>query len=326
MKKTALITGITGQDGSYLAELLLAKGYTVHGLVRKHTLDEPSKLENISKIKENVRLHEVNLEHSLTLQKLVKTIQPDECYHFAAPSFVSYSLDDEFLNFSNGFQFTHSLFAALREAAPQCRAFLAGSSEMFGSANTSPQNEQTQFRPRSLYGISKLSSYHLVRNYRELQKMFVAVGILYNHESPRRGHNFVTRKITFSAARIKLGLQDKLALGNLEADRDWGYAPEYVEAMWRMLQVDEPTDFVLSTGKTHTVREFVKSAFDAVGLDYSKYVVQDERFFRPSEQIKLVGDASKAKKLLGWEAKTPLANIVHEMVQSDLKKLSGDSR
>jgi len=323
VKKKALITGITGQDGSYLAELLLREGYEVHGIVRKNTLDAPGKLANLENIKAQLNLHETGMDNILTLEKLLKSIQVGECYHLAAPSFVSYSLDDEFQNFSSGFQCTHTLFSALKETSPKCKAYFAGSSEMFGNAIESPQDEETPYRPRSLYGISKLASYHLVRNYREKQNLFVSVGILFNHESPRRGHEFVTRKISFSVAGIKKGLQDKLALGNLYAKRDWGYAPEYAEAMWKMLQVDQPDDFVIATGTTHTVREFVEAAFSSVQLDYREFVTTDPRYFRPSEQVSLIGDPSKAKRVLGWSAKKPFQEMINEMVQNDLAHLSG---
>lgn len=323
MKKKALITGITGQDGSYLAEILLREGYEVHGIVRKNSIDGPGKLANLTKVKDKINLHEMNMDNILILEKLLKSINVDECYHLAAPSFVSYSLDDEFNNFSSGFQCTHTLFSALKEAAPKCKAYFAGSSEMFGNAAESPQSEETPYRPRSLYGISKLASYHLARNYREKQNLFVSVGILYNHESPRRGHEFVTRKISFSVARIKKGLQDKLSLGNLDAVRDWGYAPEYAEAMWKMLQVNKPDDYVIATGKPHTVREFVDTAFSSVGLNYREYVTTDPRFFRPSEQINLIGNPAKAKNALGWSAQKPFKEMVEEMVQNDLKNLSG---
>ncbi|MGB5632730.1 MAG: GDP-mannose 4,6-dehydratase, partial [Waterburya sp.] len=265
--KKALLTGITGQDGSYLAEFLLAKGYEVHGIVRRTSIEDAAhKLSNLKEILNKIVLHTASLDNHLSLYKVINQVQPDECYHLAASSFVSYSFDDEFSILSSNFSGTHYLLASIKEIMPVCRFYFAGSSEMFGSASNSPQNELTPFNPRSIYGISKLSSHHLVRNYREQYDLFACTGILYNHESPRRDFKFVTRKITSSVAKIKLGLQDKLYLGNLDAVRDWGYAPDYVYSMWLMLQQDTPRDYVVASGINHSVREFVKYAFDCVGL------------------------------------------------------------
>lgn len=317
--KTALITGITGQDGSYLAEMLLNKGYAVHGMVRRSVIDDPERgMRNLRSIQDRITLHPAALDNHLALHRVIDQVRPDECYHLAAPSFVSYSLDDELAAFNSGFSSTHALLAGLKEVSPQCRFYFAGTSEMFGTASVSPQNERTAFNPRSIYGIAKLSSYHLMRNYREKYGIFACAGILYNHESPRRGIEFVTRKITAGAAKIKLGLESKLVLGNLDAQRDWGYAPEYVEAMWKMLQRETADDYVVATGITHSVREFVESAFECVGLDYREYVGFDERYFRPSDEHPLVGDAAKARKQLDWAPQKGLKEIVKEMVAGDL--------
>jgi GDPmannose 4,6-dehydratase len=322
-KKVALITGISGQDGSYLADLLLSKGYEVHGLVRSASWDTATaKLTHLQHIRDRVTLHVGGIENHLFLYKLIRQLQPDELYHLAASSFVSYSFDDEFSILNTNFTGTHHLLAVLKECAPKCRFYFAGSSEMFGDAESAPQDEKTPFNPRSVYGIAKLASYHLVRNYRDKYGLFTSTGILYNHESPRRGTQFVTRKITSTAAKIKLGMETKLALGNLDALRDWGYAPDYVQAMWLMLQQDQCEDYVIATGKTHSVRQFVEYAFECVGLDYRKYVETDPRFFRPSEATPLVGNSAKARTKLKWTSNRDLQSIIREMVESDLALLS----
>lgn len=318
--KRALITGITGQDGSYLAELLLAKNYDVHGIVRRTALeDESHRMRNLSAIRDKLTLHTASLDNHLSLYKVIHTVRPDELYHLAASSFVSYSFDDEFSTVVNNFNATHYLVASLKEIVPNCRLYFAGSSEMFGHAAVSPQSETTSFHPRSVYGIAKLSSHHLVDNYRERFGLFACTGILYNHESPRRGYEFVTRKITSAAARIKRGMQDKLHLGNLDALRDWGYAPEYVQAMWLMLQQASPDDYVIATGLLHSVREFAQYAFECVDLDYEDFVVVDKNLFRESEKIPLCGDSSKAHAKLGWKAGKGLRTIINEMVEYDLE-------
>src|SRR5205809_4978367 len=267
-KKCALITGITGQDGSYLAEFLLAKGYDVHGIVRRVALHDPEhRLSRILGIRNQIQLHAASMESYASLHQVVESVRPSECYHLAAQSFVSYSFDDEFSTLNTNINGTHYLLAALKNLAPKCRFYFAGSSEMFGKAEEVPQRETTKFHPRSSYGISKVAGYELTRNYREAYGMHASCGILFNHESPRRGFEFVTRKITSHVAKIKLGLAKDLKLGNLDAYRDWGHAQEYVRAMWLMLQQDEPDDFVIATGKTHSVREFLEMAFGHVGLD-----------------------------------------------------------
>lgn len=317
--KKALITGIAGQDGSYLAELLLSKGYEVHGIVRRIAIeDSEHKLKNISHLLDRIHLHVASLDNVLSLIKVVRTIEPTECYHLAASSFVSYSFEDEISILNNNVNNTHYLLAALREFAPDCRIYFAGSSELFGSVVAAPQDETTPFNPRSIYGISKMASYHLVKNYREQYGLFSCAGILYNHESPRRGYEFVTRKIVSSAVKIKLGLQKTVALGNLDAHRDWGYAPDYVQAMWLMLQADTPDDYVVATGETHSVREFVELVFTALGLAYQNHVQVDPQFFRPTEKVRLCGNPQKIQSVLGWKRTACLSEIIAEMVTAEL--------
>lgn len=264
----ALITGITGQDGSYLAEFLLEKGYEVHGIVRRVALEDPTRrLWRIRHISDKLELHAASMESFASLYRVVESICPDECYHLAAQSFVSYSFDDEFSTIQTNVSGTHYILSAIKDNAPDCRFYFAASSEMFGKADETPQNEKTRFYPRSPYGISKVAGFHLTRNYREAYGLHACNGILFNHESERRGFEYVTRKITSTVAKIKLGLSNELRLGNLDAKRDWGYSPDYVEAMWIMLQQNEPDDYVIATGESHSVREFAASAFDCAGLD-----------------------------------------------------------
>jgi GDPmannose 4,6-dehydratase len=322
--KRALITGITGQDGSYLAELLLAKGYEVHGIVRRVALEDAAhRTARIAHLLDKLVLHAGSLESFPSLYQIISKIQPDECYHLAAQSFVSYSFDDEFSTLNTNINGTHFVLAALKELAPQCRFYFAGSSEMFGKVAETPQRETTRFHPRSAYGISKVAGFDLTRNYREAYGMHASNGILFNHESPRRGFEFVTRKITSAVARIKAGQQDKLALGNLEAKRDWGHAREYVEAMWLMLQQDQPDDYVVATGETHSVREFCEIAFSNVGLDYRDWVVADPRFYRPAEVDLLVGEPLKSRQRLGWTHRVSFRQLVEEMVNGDCAALDG---
>jgi len=319
--KRALITGITGQDGSYLAELLVSKGYEVHGVVRRVALEDPAhRLSRLEAVWDKLTLHAASLESFASLFKVVSEVDPDECYHFAAQSFVSYSFEDEFSTFNANVNGTHYLLAVLRQVCPRCRFYFAGSSEMFGKAKEAPQTEETPFHPRSAYGISKVCGYELTRNYREAYNLFAVSGILFNHESPRRGYEFVTRKITSGVARIAAGQAKELRLGNLDARRDWGHAREYVEAVWLMLQQGHPDDFVVATGETHSVRQFCELAFSTVDLDYRDYVKADERFYRPAEVDLLVGDASKARRILGWEPKTTFRDLVKEMVLEDVRR------
>ncbi|MFH0984006.1 MAG: GDP-mannose 4,6-dehydratase [Candidatus Omnitrophota bacterium] len=319
--KKALITGITGQDGSYLSEFLLSKGYEVHGIVRRVALEDPThRTWRINHLKGKLKLHSASLESYASVFNVIEKIQPDECYHLAAQSFVSVSFEDEFSTMDTNINGTHSVLSALKQRAPKCRFYFAGSSEMFGVAPKSPQSEETPLFPRSSYGISKLAGFHLTRNYREAYNMFACSGILFNHESPRRGFEFVTRKITDAVARIKTGLEKELFLGNLDAKRDWGFAGDYVEAMWLMLQQEKPDDFVAATGETHTIREFLDLAFGRVGLDWNKYVKVDEQFYRPAEIYELKGDYAKARKILKWEPKVSFKELVYMMVDGDLER------
>ncbi len=319
MKKRALITGITGQDGSYLAEFLLQKGYEVHGAVRRVALEDPDhRLGRIKHILPEIVLHAASLESFPSVFKVFRDVGPDECYHLAAQSFVSYSFEDEFSTLNTNINGTHFVLSALKEVTPGCRFYFAGSSEMFGKVASTPQNEETPFHPRSAYGISKVAGYELTRNYRETYGLHASAGILYNHESPRRGHEFVTRRITSHVARIKKGLTKELRLGNLDARRDWGHARKYVQAMWMMLQRETPDDYVIATGVSHTVREFAERAFAHVGLDYRDHVAIDQQLFRPAEVETLQGDATKAKQRLGWSYDLTFDDLIREMVEADL--------
>jgi len=323
MAKRALITGITGQDGSYLAELLLDKGYEVHGLVRRVAFEAPQhRLFRLQGFKDRVTLHPGSLESYASIFALVERLHPDECYHLAAQSFVSYSFEDAFSTLDANIDGTLYLLSALKERSPQTRFYFAATSEMFGLVEESPQNERTRFHPRSPYGISKVAAYHLVQNFREAYGMFACGGILFNHESPRRGFEFVTRKISTAVARIHAGRETSLPLGNLEARRDCGFAGDYVRAMWLMLQKDTPDNYVIATNETHTVREFAEIAFSRVGLDYRNHVVVDERFYRPAEVELLRGDYSKAKAALGWEPTVRFQDLVHMMVDADVANLA----
>jgi len=322
--KSALITGITGQDGSYLAEHLLAEGYEVHGIVRRVALEDPARRSGrIAHLLDRLTIHAASLESYASLVHIFSRHRFDECYHLAAQSFVAESFADGFSTLNANINGTHYVLAALRELQPRCRFYFAGSSEMFGKVAEVPQRETTRFHPRSPYGISKVAGFDLTRNYREAYGMFCASGILFNHESERRGHEFVTRKITSTVARIKAGLADELRLGNLDARRDWGHAADYVRAMRLMLARDEPDDYVVASGETHSVREFCERAFSRAGLDWERYVRTDERFYRPAEVDLLVGDSSKARRELGWEPRHTFEQLVDEMVDADLRALSG---
>jgi len=274
MKQRALITGIGGQDGSYLAELLLEKGYSVHGMVRRVAFEDPEhRMGRIRHLLGRVQLHSASLESYASVFKLLSQVRPDECYHLAAQSFVSYSFEDEFSTLNTNINGTHYILSAIKEAAPQCRFYFAASSEMFGKVREVPQTELTPFHPRSAYGISKVAGFELTRNYREAYGLHASSGILYNHESPRRGFEFVTRKITSHVAKIKLGQAKELRLGNLEAQRDWGHSRDYVQAMWLMLQQPKPDDYVVATGATYSVRQFLEAAFGRAGVDWLRTVV-----------------------------------------------------
>ena len=323
--KRALITGITGQDGSYLAELLLQKGYEVHGIIRRASSINSSRIDHLDqdRHKRGVKLflHYGDLSDSVSLVKMLYDLKFDEVYHLGAQSHVRVSYDiPEYTADITGVG-TIRILEAIRETESNPRFYQASSSEMFGKVAEIPQRETTPFHPRSPYAVAKVFSYWATVNYREGYNMFACNGILFNHESPRRGETFVTRKITRALAHIKLGLQDKLYLGNLDAKRDWGYAPEFVEAMWMILQQDQPDDYVIATGETHSVKEFCEEAFAYVGLDWSRYVEIDKRYYRPAEVDLLIGDASKAKRVLGWEPKTRFKDLVKLMVDADLKTL-----
>jgi GDPmannose 4,6-dehydratase len=321
--KRALITGITGQDGSYLAELLLEKGYEVHGIIRRVAIEDPEhRLWRILHIKDRLHLHAASLESLPSIYRVFQTVKPDECYHLAAQSFVTYSFEDEFSTLNANINGTHHVLSALRDCAPTCRFYFAASSEMFGKVAEVPQTETTAFHPRSAYGISKVAGFHLTRNYREAYNIQASSGILYNHESPRRGFEFVTRKITSHAARIKLGLAKGLHLGNLDARRDWGHARDYVRAMWLMLQQETPHDYVIATGEQHSVREFAEVAFSHVSLNYQDYVTVDPQLLRPADVETLLGNSAFAGQRLGWSHRMSFSELVREMVEADLRFFS----
>ncbi len=325
MVKKALITGITGQDGSYLAELLLAKGCEVHGIIRRASTFNTGRLDTIyddpHSGQSRLFLHYGDLSDASALARLIGKIQPDEIYNLAAQSHVRVSFDSPEYTTDVTATGTVRLLEAIRETGIKPRFYQASSSEMFGKVAEVPQTETTRFYPRSPYGCAKVYSYWITVNYRESYELHASNGILFNHESPRRGETFVTRKITRAVAHILAGLQDKLYLGNLDAKRDWGYAKEYVEAMWLMLQQDEPDDYVIATNETHSIREFLDTAFGYVGLDWKKHVEIDPRYYRPAEVDVLIGDYSKAKRRLGWEPKTKFIDLVKLMVDADIKLL-----
>ena len=327
MKRRVLITGIDGQDGSYLAEFLLEKGYKVYGMARRVALEDPEHhLGRIKHILNKVILRPASLESYPSIFKLVQEIKPNECYHLAAQSFVSYSFEDALSTINTNINGTHFVLSAIKENAMRCKFYFAASSEMFGKVRETPQKESTPFHPRSPYGISKVAGFDLTRNYREAYGLFACNGILFNHESPRRGFEFVTRKITSTVAKIKLGLAHDLRLGNLDAKRDWGYSGDYIKAMWLMLQQKNPDDYVIATNETHSVKEFVELAFGFVGLDWKKYVRIDKAFYRPSEVHLLQGDYSKAKRILGWKPTVRFKDLVKMMVDADMERLSQKNR
>lgn len=328
MSKKALITGITGQDGSYLAEFLLKKGYEVHGMVRRVAIEnQRNHFSRINHLIDNdsITLHFATLENYPSLYEMLRKVKPDEIYHLAAQSFVSYSFEDEHSTMQTNIAGTHYLLSAAAQIVPQVKFYFAASSEMFGNVLETPQTEQTRFNPRSPYGVSKVAGFHLTSYYRTHPSinMRASSGILFNHESPRRGVEFVTRKISRTAAMIKHGLADKLELGNPDAKRDWGFAGDYVEAMWLMLQQGKADDFVISTGETHSVKEFANEAFKIAELDPEKYIVWNTTSnMRPSEVHLLIGDANKARKTLNWEPKVKFKELVQMMVEADLKTVS----
>jgi GDPmannose 4,6-dehydratase len=315
---TALITGITGQDGSYLAELLLSRGYRVCGMVRRASTEN---FERIEHLRGRIELHQGDLLDQTSITQMLEQVQPDEVYNLAAMSFVPTSWRQPVLTAEFTAVGVTRLLEAIRQACPRARFYQASSSEMFGKVVETPQRETTPFHPRSPYGVAKVYGHYITMNYRESYGLFACSGILFNHESPRRGLEFVTRKITYTLAQIKLGLASELRLGNLQAKRDWGFAGDYVRAMWLMLQQDEPGDYVVGTGETHSVEEFVEIAFDHVGLDWRKYVVVDEKFYRPAEVDLLLGDSTKARTQLGWQPQVGFEDLVRLMVDADVKLL-----
>ncbi len=323
MTKTALITGLTGQDGSYLAELLLEKGYDVHGMVRRTSTIN---FERIHHIQDDINIVQGDLLDEGALTELMKQVKPDEVYNLAAQSFVQTSWQQAVLTGETTALGATRILNAVKNTDPDIRFYQASSSEMFGKVQEVPQTEDTPFYPRSPYGVAKVYGHWITVNYRESYGLHASSGILFNHESPRRGLEFVTRKITNHVARIKLGLINEIRLGDLHPQRDWGYAKDYVEGMWRMLQQDEPDDYVLSTEETHSVQEFCEIAFGHVDLNWQDHVVQDERFMRPAEVDLLIGDASKAREKLGWEASTPFTELVTMMVDSDLDLVARQQR
>ncbi|HAO77873.1 MAG TPA: GDP-mannose 4,6-dehydratase [Verrucomicrobia subdivision 3 bacterium] len=325
MAKKALITGITGQDGSYLAELLLGKGYEVHGIVRRASTFNRSRLDDIYSDpqleKTRLFLHYGDLGESGSLSRLLARIQPDEIYNLGAQSHVRISFDTPEYTMDVTATGTLRLLEAIRESGLRPRFYQASSSEMYGKVQQVPQSEETPFHPRSPYAVAKVCAYWATVNYREAYGLHASNGILFNHESPRRGEGFVTRKITRAVAHIQAGLQDKLYLGNLDAKRDWGYAKEYVDVMWLMLQQEAPDDYVVATGETHSVREFLEASFGLAGLDWQKYVEYDPRYVRPSEVDLLIGDGRKVQRKLGWKPKTTFKDLVRLMVEADIALL-----
>ncbi len=321
MSKKALITGITGQDGSYLAELLLEQGYDVYGMVRRASVDKFERIDHLLKDKK-IKLVQGDLLDQYSLISLIKEIRPAEIYNLAAQSFVPTSWNQPVLTSEFTALGVTRVLESIRIVDPEIKFYQASSSEMFGKVREVPQSEDTPFYPRSPYGVAKAYGHYITVNYRESYNLFACSGILFNHESPRRGMEFVTRKVTDGAARIKLGLEKELRLGNLDARRDWGFAGDYVRAMWLMLQQDTPDDYVVATGKAYSVEQLVDAAFTAVDLDWKKFVVIDQKFVRPAEVDLLIGDPSKAKKVLGWEPKVTFEQMVEMMVREDLKRLS----
>jgi len=315
MAKIALITGISGQDGSYLAELLLKKKYIIYGILN------PKKKKisnNLKLIKKKIIFKNLDINNFKQIKNLIKKIKPNECYHLAAQSFINYKFEDEFFKLNPNINGTHYILSAIKEFSPKTKFYFAASSELFGNAKNSPQNEKTQFNPRSAYGVSKVAGYYLTKNYREAYNIYACSGILYNHESPRRNVNFVSRKITKNLSLIVKGKLKKITFGNINSKRDWGHSKDYVLAMWKMLQLKKPDDFVIGTGNLHTVKDFIKLAFNRVGLDYKKFIRIDKKLFRPNDKIILKANSKKAKNILKWKPSINFKSLVNEMVDHDL--------
>ncbi len=317
MGKIAIITGITGQDGSYLAELLIKKNYKIYGICK---LSKKIDYSNIQNIKKKVIIKKIDINNFSQIKRLIKKIKPNEFYHLAAQSFINYKFEDEFFKLNPNINGTHYILSAIKKFSPKTKFYYAASSELFGNAKSSPQNEHTSFNPRSAYGISKVAGFYLTKNYREAYNLYACSGILFNHESPRRNISFVSRKITKNLSLILKGKIDKISLGNINSRRDWGHAKDYVHAMWKILQLKKPQDFVIGTGKTHSVKDFLYLAFKKVNLDYKKYIKIDKKLFRPNDNIILKANFNKAKKILNWKPKINFKSLVYEMVDSDLNK------
>ena len=316
MAKIAIITGVSGQDGSYLAELLVKKKYKVYGICNPK---KKNNLDNLKNIKRKIIIKKIDINDYSKIKDIIRKLKPNEFYHLAAQSFINYKFEDEFFKLNPNINGTHYILSAIRQFSPKTKFYFAASSELFGNVSQSPQNEDTKFNPRSAYGVSKVAGFYLTKNYREAYKIHACSGILYNHESPRRNESFVSRKITKNLSLILNGKLKKIVLGNINSKRDWGHAKDYVFAMWKMMQLNTPQDFVIGSGKIHTVRDFVKLAFKHVNLDYKKYIKIDKKLFRPNDKIVLKANFNKAKKILKWKPKITFKSLVKEMVEYDLK-------
>ncbi len=317
MGKVAIITGISGQDGSYLAELLIKKNYKVYGILNPQKKKDFKNLENI---KDKLYFKNIDINNYPKIKNLIKKIKPTEFYHLAAQSFINYKFEDEFFRLNPNINGTHYILSAIKQFSPRTKFYFAASSELFGNVKNSPQNEDTKFNPRSAYGVSKVAGFYLTKNYREAYNIHACSGILYNHESPRRNENFVSRKITKNLSLILKGKIKKIVLGNINSKRDWGHAKDYVYAMWKMMQLNKPQDFVIGTGRTHSVKDFIKFAFQHVNLNYKKYIKIDKKLFRPNDKVILRANYSKAKRILKWKPNISFKSLVKEMVEHDLNK------
>ena len=317
MGKVAIITGISGQDGSYLAELLLEKKYKVYGVLNPQ---KKKNLKNLREIKKKLFFKNIDLNNYKKIKDLIRKIKPSEFYHLAAQSFINYKFEDEFFKLNPNINGTHYILSAIKQFSPKTKFYFAASSELFGNVKKSPQNEDTKFNPRSAYGVSKVAGFYLTKNYREAYNIHACSGILYNHESPRRNENFVSRKITKNLSLIIKGKVKKISLGNINSKRDWGHAKDYVYAMWKMMQLNKPQDFVIGSGKTHTVKDFIKLAFKYANLNYKKYIKIDNKLFRPNDKVILKANFNKAKKILKWKPRITFKSLVKEMVEYDLRK------